>query len=122
MHPDVGITEKIRIFQEERPFLGKEDFKALVHRVLRLVGFDLREIRIDGRVEHQTVVKYKFGIEADFALNVPVVETRLNVVALIHTWQAAEIPVRIELQVVARGGVFYARDDSFLVKTAGNAA
>jgi len=47
----------------------------------------LREIRIDGRVEHQAVVENIFGIEADFALNVPVVETRLNGVAVIHTVQ-----------------------------------
>jgi hypothetical protein len=94
----LSTRSRIRIFQEERPFLGKEDFKALVHRVLWLVGFALREIRIDGRVEHQAVVENKFGIEADFALNVPVVQTRLNGVAVIHTVQAAEVPVRIELR------------------------
>src|SRR5216684_5970403 len=35
---------------------------------------------------------------------------------------SAEVPVRIELHVVARGDVFYASDESFLVKTPRNAA
>ena len=46
----------------------------------------------------------------------------LNGIAVIQTVQAAEVPVRIELHVVAGGNVFYASHESFLVKTAGNAA
>src|SRR5437588_6665462 len=37
--------EKIRALLKERPLLRKENLEALVHEILRLVGFKLAEIR-----------------------------------------------------------------------------
>ena len=62
--------EEVGILLEERALLRKENFKALVHRNLGIVGFDLAEIRINGGVQHQAVFDHHFGIEPRFGLYV----------------------------------------------------
>src|SRR5207302_4953527 len=104
------------------PLLREEHLKALIHGVLRLVRFDLREIGINGRVQHQAVVENEFGIETELALKITVVETWLNGIAVIQTVQTADVSVRIELHVAAGGNVRHASDESFLIKASGNAA
>ena len=59
---DQGRFEKIRIFQKEWPLLGEKHFESLVDCVLRLVRFHLSKVRVDGRVQHQGIVKDEFRI------------------------------------------------------------
>ena len=98
----IGVAEKIGIFQEERTLLREKDLEALVNRVLRLIGLYLREIGIDGGVEHQAVVENNLGIQAGLALGVDPVKARLTRIAIIHRTEVAERGIGNELQVAAR--------------------
>src|SRR5690348_9803851 len=55
--------EVVAVLEEERTLFWEKHFEALVDGDLRLVGFDLAEIRIDGGVEHEAVVQDELGIE-----------------------------------------------------------
>ena len=58
-----GGHEVVRIFQEERALLGKENLKALIHRDLRLIGLDLTEIRVDGRIQNELIFQDGLGVQ-----------------------------------------------------------
>ena len=59
-----GSHEVVRIFQEERTLLGKENLKALIHRDLRLIGLDLTEIRVDGRIQNELIFQDGLCVQA----------------------------------------------------------
>src|SRR6266851_8301547 len=56
-------VEKLAAFEKERAALGKENREALIRRDDRRVGFDLREIGIDGGVDRRIVVRRPFQID-----------------------------------------------------------
>src|SRR5262249_33034842 len=55
---EVGV-----VFQEEGALLGKLDFEALVDGYLRVVGFHLAEIGVEGDVERERIVQHSLGVE-----------------------------------------------------------
>jgi len=57
-------VEVTAVLEKEWPLFRKENLKPLVDGGLRLVGFDLGEIRIDGGVEDQPILKDNFGVQA----------------------------------------------------------
>src|SRR5882762_11757426 len=71
---DLGI-EDVDALEEERPFLRKENREPLVCRDDQLIRFDLREIRIDGKVERDVrrdaVLTRESGIELDWLIHQP---------------------------------------------------
>ncbi len=67
----------LRVLDEERPLLGKEDLEPLVHRDLRLVRLHLAEVGIDRSVEDQALAKDQLRIEADAGVGeIPLFESR----------------------------------------------
>ncbi len=56
------------VLLKEGPLFRKENFEALVHRDLRIIGFDLPEIRIDGGVKNQAVFQHDLRIQPGFRL------------------------------------------------------
>src|SRR6266849_4909818 len=56
--------EIIRVLLEKGPRLGKENLEALVDRNLRLVGFDLAEVGIGGRVDDELIFEHHLGVQA----------------------------------------------------------
>ena len=65
---DQWRLEEVGVFHEEWPLFGKENRKPLIDGVLRLVRFNLSEIRIHGGVEDQAIEENEFGIESGLAL------------------------------------------------------
>ena len=82
---DVGVNDGARVdgrelraedfdaFEEEGALLLEEDGEALVGRVDRGVGLDLREVGVDGEVERRVGVDAELGrqagVEADGAVD-----------------------------------------------------
>src|SRR5262249_23930987 len=54
-----------------------EHFEALVHGDLRIVRFDLSEIWIDRRVEHERILDHHFRVQSQPALRVNVLKNVL---------------------------------------------
>ena len=62
--------ERRRVLEEERPLLGEEQIEAReVH--LLLVGLDLREVGVDGRVEREVGTDSPLHVDADVAFADP---------------------------------------------------
>ena len=60
----LGRIKVAGVLEEERPPLGKEDLEALVDSHLRLIGFNLAEVRIRRDVEGEGVMKHNLRIDA----------------------------------------------------------
>src|SRR5690606_5962788 len=56
--------EEVGVLHEEGAALGVLYFKALVHGHLRFVRLDLREVRVQGHVQHPGVVEDELGVDA----------------------------------------------------------
>src|SRR5438105_11640787 len=93
--------EVVAVLKEERALLGKEDLEALVDGDLRLVGLNLAEVGINGRVEHEAVAQDELGVQTDIGLECPSFEERVSGVALIDVAKGSERAVRVELHVAA---------------------
>src|SRR5215470_1912943 len=94
--------EVIAVLQKEWTLFRKEHREALIDGDLRLVGFNLAEVRIDGRIEHETVVQDELGVQADLGLHGLAVEKRMVRVAVIDVAKAAQQSVGNELNVAGR--------------------
>lgn len=60
---DRGL-EIVRVFLKKGPRLRKENLEALVDRNLRLIGFDLAEVGIGGRIDDEFVFEYELRVQA----------------------------------------------------------
>ena len=67
----------MRTFNEERPFFREERLVGSEIDFGR-IGFDLAEIRIEGRVERQVRTDAKLEIQAEPAAEVPAVVKRIS--------------------------------------------
>src|SRR5947209_16070905 len=67
-------VEEVESFEEERPLLLKEDRETLVDRDLRNVGFDLREIGVDRRVDRGRCRGRPLQVGADVVVEAAVVQ------------------------------------------------
>src|SRR2546428_9854159 len=95
----MGVPKEVCVLEKERALLRKEDFESLINCVLRLVGFDLGEIRIYGRIEYQAVVKDELRVETGLTPRIYLIKARLGGGARIHGAEVSETSVRNELQV-----------------------
>src|SRR5256712_10494494 len=118
----MGVPKEVCVLEKERALLRKEDFESLINCVLRLIGFDLGEIRIYGRIEYQAVVKDELRVETGLTPRVYLIKTRLGWVARINGAEVAERSVGNELHVVAGRDVLQAADRAFLVQDTGDTA
>src|SRR5256712_9637403 len=97
----MGVPKEVCVLEKERALVRKEAFESLINCVLRLIGFDLGEIRIYGRIEYQAVVKDELRVETGLTPRVYLIKTRLGWVARINGAEVAERSVGNELHVVA---------------------
>src|SRR5256712_12112914 len=74
----MGVPKEVCVLEKERALLRKEDFESLINCVLRLVGFDLGENRIYGRIEYQAVVKEELRVETGLTPRIYLIKTRLG--------------------------------------------
>ena len=112
----LGI-EIVRILKEERPALVESHFETLVDRDLRFVGFHLAEVRVQGRVQHEAVLKHEFGIQPDVFLRI-VIEHRPVGRAGVQHIETARKGKRNELNVSAGRDVAHPPHDGGLIETA----
>src|SRR5215469_546306 len=117
-HEIDGGREEIAVFEKERPLFGKEDLEALVDCDLGLVGFYLAEIRVYGRIQHETAMQNELAIQTDIRFERATLEHGVVRVALVDVSEAAEEPVRNQLHVAGRGYVLKAGGRSSLIEAA----
>ena len=72
-----GRGEVVGVFEKEGPQLGEVHRVTLVHGELRLIGFHLAEVRVDGRVDDDGIVKDGLGFPAGGALEMTGAEVRV---------------------------------------------
>ncbi len=82
--------EVVAVLQKKRALLGEKHSETLVDRNLRLIGFDLAEVRIDGRVEHETVVQNELRVQPDLRLQRAVLKQWMARVAVINVAKPAQ--------------------------------
>src|SRR3989442_7432057 len=122
MHFNIGVPKEVCVLEKERAILRKEDFESLINCVLRLVGFDLGEIRIYGRIEYQAVVKDELRVETGLTPRIYLIKARLGGVARIDGAEVAERSVGNELHVVAGRDVLQSANSALPVKGTRDAA
>src|ERR1700756_3276828 len=115
-----GAGEVVAVFDEERAFFRKENFEALVDRDLRLVGFDLAEVGVDGGIENEAVAQDVLGIDSALGLKGAAGEEGIRRISPIDVAVAAQQSIGNELKVV-RGDVIDSARDGRLVEAALNA-
>ncbi len=59
-----GRDEVVGILKKEGPQFGKVNGEALIDGELRLIGFDIAEVGVDGRVENDAVFQDQLGFAA----------------------------------------------------------
>src|SRR5205823_9178152 len=102
-----------------RTLLGEEDFAALADGDLRLVGFNLAEIGLDGSVQNQTVLDDEFRIQTTIELCRTRIESWKVRISQIKATERTKQAIGYELHVAAGGNIFHPpdlavlRDDSF---------
>ena len=84
------------ILEEERPLLGEEHLETLVDRDLRLVRFDLAEVRVGGEVDRHA------SCATIFASRPTRPSALLSNVAVVEEARAGEGAVRDQLDVASR--------------------
>src|SRR5437868_13894248 len=94
----------------------------MINCVLRLVGFDLGEIRIYGRIEYPAVVKDGLRVETGLTPRIYLIKARLGGVARIDGAGTAERSAGNVLQVVGGGGVLRGANSACMAKDNGDAA
>ena len=99
--------EEVAVLQKERAFLREENFEALVDRDLRLVGFDLAEVGIDRRIEHEAAVQDELSVQTDVGFESAALESRMVRVALVDVAEAAKQSVGNQLNVPAGRDVLH---------------
>src|SRR4029077_4727710 len=82
--------EVVAVLQKERPLLGEEHRKSLVNGDLRLVRFDLAEVRIDRCIKYEAVTQDELRIQSHFRLQRTVCEDRMRGVAVINVMEPAQ--------------------------------
>jgi hypothetical protein len=100
-HQIHGKREIVTVLEEEWPLLWEEDFESLVNRDLRLIGFDLAEVGIDGSIEHEAAVQNELCIESDVGFEITVLEERVIGVALVDVAKVANESIGNEPAVAA---------------------
>ena len=63
-------VEVIRVLDEERTPLVEAHLETLVHRHLGFVRLHLAEVRVQGGIQHQAVLKHELGVQPDVLLGV----------------------------------------------------
>src|SRR2546428_1518994 len=101
----MGVPKEVCVLEKERALLRKEDFESLINCVLRLVGFDLGEIRIYGRIEYQAVVKDELRVETGLTPRIYLIKAPLGGGARIDGAEGSERSVGNGLPIVAGGAV-----------------
>ena len=71
-----GSLEKAGIFDEERPLFREENGKALVDGDLRIVGFHLAEVGIQGDVKGKRVFRNEFRVQSGAVLESSLISRR----------------------------------------------
>src|SRR3954462_6417672 len=97
--------EVIAVLQEKRALLGEEDFETLIDGDLRLVRFDLAEVRIDGGIEDEAVMQNEFCVQSDLGLQPSVFKEGIGRIALVDVPEPAQQAVRNNLDVPGAGKV-----------------
>ena len=97
------------VLQEERTLLRELHFEALVHGDLRIVGFDLAEIRIRGRVQHELVFQDRFCIQPDLPKGIALRELGMIRIAQIEVPEGAKNSIRNELEIVSGRNILQTR-------------
>ncbi len=114
-----GRHEIAAVLDKERPHFGEIGRKALVGDG-GVVDAHLAEVGIDGGIEHQAVVEDELRIQAAVALQMPVVEVRVNGIDAIEVAQIAGQDIRLELQILPVFDVAKALDLHVLGQPAGD--
>ena len=111
-------NEVVRILQEEWPELRKVDRISLIDGELRLIGFDIAEVRIDGRIKDDAVFDDGLGLAARSAFNVP--RTEIGVDRVRGLQRALILPqdVGIDLHIMRTDHALDALERSLLAERA----
>ena len=94
------------------------DFEALVDRDLRLVGLDLAEIRICGRIQHELVFHDGLCVQPDLPKGIALSELGMVQVAQVEVAEGAKNSIRDELKIVSGRNILQARGIAFLIQAA----
>ncbi len=97
-----GGGEVAGVLQEKRPLFREEDLEALADRNLRLVGFDLAEVGLGSKIEHQAVFEDELGIQATIHFGAACSEARCGGIAQVEATKGAKEAIGNELHVAAR--------------------
>src|SRR5690348_919109 len=98
-----GRLKKVCVLKKKGPLLREEDREPLIHRHLRLVGFHLAEVGIDGRVQHQAVFQHRLAVEPCLRIEAARDEPWIIGVARIQGAVRAFKGVRNKLHIVSPG-------------------
>jgi len=116
-----GRGEVIGVFEEERTEFGEIDRVALIDGELRLVGFDVAEVGVDGSVKDDAVFENVFGFAAAGALEMPGAPVGIERIEVDQFAFVLHKPVGVQLEIVGSGDAFDAVHGAFLAEHAGSA-
>src|SRR5579864_1955362 len=104
-HQVDGAGEVVAVFKEKWPLLGEEHRETLVDGDLRLVRFDLAEIRVDCGGQHKAVMQDELRIQPHFWLQGTACEDGMRGVAIIDVAKPAQQSIGNELNIASRRNV-----------------
>src|SRR6266853_3234974 len=117
-----GRLEIIRVLLEKGPRLGKENLEALVDSNLRLVGFDLAEVGIGGRVDDELVFEHQLGVQAHLPERGSSRVKDMVGVVQVKFLKRARNAIGYELNVPARRNLFQTGSRALLIEPSLDAA
>ena len=107
--------EIVGVLQEERTLLRELDFEALVYCDLGIVGFDLAEIGIRGRIEHKLVFHDSLCVQTDLPKRIALSKRRMVQVAQVNVTEGTKDSVRDELKIVSGRNILKTGGVAFLI-------
>ena len=113
-----GRDKVVGVLEKEGPQLGKVDGEALIDGELRLLGFDVAEVGVDGGVDHDAVFEDELGFAAAGAFKVARTEEGVGGIDVDQVALVLGKSVGVQLEVVRAGDALDAVQNCLLAQDA----